>query len=442
MSVELTTLNLEDALEVLIDYRGKTPKKTTAGIPLVTAKIVKAGKILSTEEFIAEEDFDSWMVRGLPKSGDVVLTTEAPLGEVAQIRDLPVALAQRIVTLRGKKGLLLNDYLKYLLLSPQMQEKLHGRSSGSTVVGIRQSELRKIEIQLPSVNYQSKVASILKALDNQIDNLEFQNTTLESIAQTLFKSWFVNFDPVHAKAAGREPEGLSEGIAALFPSEFEESELGLIPKGWKSQKLKECCVKIANGATPKRNEPAYWSNGNIPWLKTGEFSDGFVFDSEEQITALGAQKSSVKLFPPNTVLIALYGATVGKLAILGRESTFNQAATGLTADDKFGQWLVYLWLKFRRDWIVGMASGGAQQNISKAIVEDTAVIRPSDDVLKVVNSILTPIFESMKLNSELARILSSLRDELLPRLISGKIRIEDAEGALADVMPSTEKQVA
>lgn len=332
----------------------------------------------------------------------------------------------------------LTDYIRFWLLS----NPIEGFLSGAVMPKLTQAALNSIPISFPTVQEQRRIVGILTSLEYFSESLLSQNTKLESIAQTIFKSWFVNFDPVHAKAAGREPEGLCAEIAALFPSEFEESELGLIPKGWKSQKLKECCVKIANGATPKRNEPDYWSNGNIPWLKTGEFSDGFVFDSEEQITALGAQKSSVKLFPPNTVLIALYGATVGKLAILGRESTFNQAATALTADDRFGQWLVYLWLKFRREWIIGMASGGAQQNISKAIVENTAVIRPSDNVLKVVNSILTPIFELMKTNSELVRILASLRDELLPRLISGKIRIEEAEEALADVVPSTEKQVA
>src|SRR5690606_39158567 len=159
----------EDCLDDLIDYRGKTPRKTNHGIPLITAKVVKSGRIETPDEFIAEEDYASWMTRGLPKIGDVVLTTEAPLGEVAQIKFLPVALAQRIVTLRGKPGLLDNCYLLYLLQSQEMQEKLVGRSSGTTVIGIKQSELRKIELALPPISEQRAIAHILGTLDDKIE---------------------------------------------------------------------------------------------------------------------------------------------------------------------------------------------------------------------------------------------------------------------------------
>jgi type I restriction enzyme S subunit len=164
MPSEQQVLPLEDCLEALIDYRGKTPSKTDMGIPLITAKVVKGGRIETPTEFIAPEDFDSWMTRGLPKVGDVVMTTEAPLGEVGQILRLPVALAQRIVTLRGKPHLLDNDYLLYMLQAEAFQEQLKGRSSGTTVVGIKQSELRKVPLSLPPVQIQRDVASILKAL--------------------------------------------------------------------------------------------------------------------------------------------------------------------------------------------------------------------------------------------------------------------------------------
>jgi type I restriction enzyme S subunit len=142
-------IRLEDALEALIDYRGKTPNKTKSGIPLITAKIVKNGFIQEPNEFIAEDDYDSWMVRGFPKIGDVVLTMEAPLGEVAQINDKRVALAQRIVTLRGKDGLLDNTYLKYFFKSEIGQSRLKERETGTTVTGIKQSELRLVEIYVP-----------------------------------------------------------------------------------------------------------------------------------------------------------------------------------------------------------------------------------------------------------------------------------------------------
>lgn len=133
---EWSVHNLEDCMEAIIDYRGKTPEKTQSGIPLITAKVVKGGRIEPTDEYIAAEDYDSWMRRGLPKAGDVVMTTEAPLGEIAQLGPEQVALAQRLITLRGKQDLLDNTFLKFLMQSDDVQAQLHARASGTTVLGI------------------------------------------------------------------------------------------------------------------------------------------------------------------------------------------------------------------------------------------------------------------------------------------------------------------
>ena len=248
-------LPLENVMEAIIDYRGKTPKKTDHGIPLITAKIVKGGRILEPAEFIAEEDYDSWMVRGLPKIGDVVVTSEAPLGEVAQLTSSNVALAQRIVTLRGKEGVLNNDFLLCAMQSSYVQHQLEARASGSTVKGIKQSELRKVLLPIPPENEQIEIAHHIKTLSNKIELNRQTNQTLEQMAQTLFKSWFVDFDPVidNALAAGNAiPEELQaraqrrqqqlskpdhkplpDNILQLFPSEFElTEELGWVPLGW------------------------------------------------------------------------------------------------------------------------------------------------------------------------------------------------------------------
>ena len=140
------TLPLEECLDALIDYRGKTPEKTDSGIPLITAKIIKGGRIEKASEFIAKDNYDVWMRRGIPQAGDVVMTTEAPLGEVAQLGKEKIALAQRVVTLRGKSGLLDSSYLLYLLQTEEMQDQLKARATGTTVLGIKQSELRKISV--------------------------------------------------------------------------------------------------------------------------------------------------------------------------------------------------------------------------------------------------------------------------------------------------------
>jgi len=152
-------LPLEDCLDALNDYRGKTPVKTTSGIPLITAKIIKGGRIETPTEFIATDDYDSWMRRGLPKEGDVVLTVEAPLGQVAQLGPEKIAFAQCVVTLRGKPGVLDSTYLLYLLKTEEMQEQLKSRATGTTVLGIKQSELRKVSVALVPFDQQQSVAA-------------------------------------------------------------------------------------------------------------------------------------------------------------------------------------------------------------------------------------------------------------------------------------------
>ena len=233
MASEWTVLPLEDCMEAIIDYRGKSPNKTSAGVPLVTAKIIKGGRILPPQEFIANEDYQAWMRRGVPAAGDVVMTTEAPLGEVAQLNGRRVALAQRVITLRGLPHLLDNTFLKFLLQSEPVQEELRNRGTGTTVLGIRQSELRKVRLPLPPLPEQKRIAHILGALDDKIELNRRMNATLEAMSRAIFKSWFVDFDPVRQKAAGQQPVGMDAQTAALFPDSFEDSEIGEVPKGWR-----------------------------------------------------------------------------------------------------------------------------------------------------------------------------------------------------------------
>src|SRR5437762_3790012 len=195
---------IADCMSAIIDYRGKSPRKTATGVPLITAKIVKGGKILAPEEFIAPEDYDQWMRRGIPKTGDILLTTEAPLGEVAQLDGRRVALAQRLITLRSRPNVLNNTFLKFALQGDFVQGQLRARATGTTVHGIRQSELRKVQLPVPPIGEQNDIAHILGALDDKIELNHRMDETLEAMARAIFKSWFVDFDPVRAKAAGRQ----------------------------------------------------------------------------------------------------------------------------------------------------------------------------------------------------------------------------------------------
>jgi type I restriction enzyme S subunit len=429
-------ISLEDAMEAIIDYRGKTPKKTKSGIPLVTAKIVKGGYILEPFEFIANDNYDSWMVRGLPKIGDVVLTTEAPLGETAQLTSANVALAQRIVTLRGKKGLLDNDFLLCALQSNFVRHQLESRSSGSTVRGIKQSELRKVSLPVPPLTEQQKIARILKSLSNKLVCNTQTNKTIEAMAQAIFKSWFVDFDPVKAKIRGEQPEGIDANTAALFPDKLVESELGLIPEGWAVQTIKSLSEKISKGTTPSKKDLGIATDEpSIRFLKVRDINDKGEInrDNLEFIpNSIHTTKLKRSILEKQDILFSIAG-TIGRVAIVDQDLdniNTNQAVSFIRLKDKEAYLaLVYMTLRDSRTQQKAIASvvQGVQANLSLANIGDMEIIVPPEKVLKLWNKQYLSILKMIKNNFSQSRELSSLRDTLLPKLLSGEIELTNKE---------------
>ncbi|MGD1009852.1 MAG: restriction endonuclease subunit S [Candidatus Aminicenantales bacterium] len=182
--VSVKTLSIEDVIERFIDYRGKTPEKSANGIPLVTARIVKGGRILQPTEFIREALYESWMRRGLPKTGDVLFTMEAPLGEVAIVEDARIALAQRILLMRPRADVLNSQYFMTALKVPAVWKQIEERATGSTVRGIRQAELRKVHIPVPSLPLQRGFSDRV----NEIRNLEADQAASRLRLEALFQS--------------------------------------------------------------------------------------------------------------------------------------------------------------------------------------------------------------------------------------------------------------
>ena len=423
---------LEEWMESIIDYRGKTPEKTTAGIPLITAKVIKGGRIETPSEFIAADAYDEWMRRGIPEAGDVVITTEAPLGEVAQLPKGKVALAQRVITLRGKKGLVDNTFLKYLLLSRPFQEDLEARATGTTVVGIKQSVLRKIDLDFPPFLDQKAIAHILGTLDDKIELNRKTNETLEAMAKALFKSWFVDFDPVRAKAEGRST-GLPAEISDLFPDSFEDSELGEIPSGW------QCCpftqlVDVISGGTPKTSVDEYW-NGSIPWFSVVDAPSGadcWVIQTDKSITHLGLDNCSSKLLPIGTTIISARG-TVGKVCLTGQDMAMNQSCYGLRSKAANCEYFCFYLTKSLVEILEARAHGSVFSTITRDTLDGVSTISPPLEVIQSFNGIAGALLFKIKNNLEENRILGNQRDALLPKLISGEIRIPDAEKMLEEV---------
>ena len=448
---------LEDALECLIDYRGKTPKKTISGIPLITAKIVKKGKIETPTEFIAKENYKSWMVRGLPKVGDIVLTTEAPLGEVAQLDNSNVALAQRIVTLRGKKDLLDNDFLLYLLQSDFIQHQLEARSSGSTVKGIKQSELRKIILKFPSLDKQKKIALKIKILDKKIQLNTQINQTLEQIAKALFKSWFVDFDPVRAKVqalsdglspeqaelaamqaiTGKTPEELTAlsqtqpdryaelaKTAKAFPCEMVEVDGVEVPKGWEYKPADEL-FDIGIGKTPPRKETEWFSTNpdDMQWISIKDMGNSGVFitESSEFLTNQAVDKFNIRKIPENTILLS-FKLTIGRVSITTCETTTNEAIAHFKITDKSFLTTEYLYLFFQQ---FDFNSLGSTSSIATAVnsktIKGIEILIPNEELIKAFQMKISNIFTQIKNLTMENKNLVDTRDLLLPKLLNGEI---------------------
>jgi type I restriction enzyme S subunit len=413
---------LEKCMDAIIDYRGKTPCKTNYGIPLITAKVVKDGRILPVTEYIDPASYDTWMRRGIPVKGDVLLTTEAPLGEVAQLDGRKVALAQRVITLRGRDGLLDNTYLKYLLISEYVQMQLFGHATGTTVEGIKQSELRKILLPIPPVPEQKAIAHILGSLDDKIELNRQMNETLEGMARALFKSWFVDFDPVidNALVAGNpipdefadraeiRRQALADGtanreVAKSFPAAFQQTEaMGWIPEGWKGAKLSDL-LEVKYGKDHKK-----LAEGSIPVYGSG-----------------GLMRYADKaLYSGESVLIPRKG-TLSNILYLNEK--FWTVDTMFYTTPKCSYFLKYTFYHLKRLDFASMNVGSAVPSMTTKVLNALPIVMPAESVLHKFDSVLTSYFERAEANNMQSKMLSKLRDTLLPKLISGEVRIEDAE---------------
>jgi type I restriction enzyme S subunit len=421
---------LEEWMESIIDYRGKTPEKTTAGIPLITAKVIKGGRIETPSEFIAADAYDEWMRRGIPEAGDVVITTEAPLGEVAQLPKGKVALAQRVITLRGKKNLVDNTFLKYLLLSRPFQEDLEARATGTTVMGIKQSILRKIDLAFPSFLHQKAIAHILGTLDDKIELNRKTNETLEAMAKALFKSWFVDFDPVKAKAEGRST-GLPAEISDLFSDSFEDSELGETPCGWETGRLDEI-LEI--------DPPRQLKRGSVsPYLEM----KGVPTSGHSAVDVVGREFSSGSKFRNGDTLLARITPCLenGKTAFvdflkdgeIGWGSTEFIVMCGRREEvNPFAYYLARSEV-FRNNAIQNMVGSSGRQRVPSDAVSGFTLPLPPKEILVKFGLLATYLMRRISATADQSVILSKIRDALLLKLISGEIRIPDAEKMLEEV---------
>ena len=396
------TKTIEEVTETLIDYRGKTPPKTTEGIKLITAKVIKGGTILDDKhEYISEETYDKWMKRGYLQQWDVLITTEAPLGEVAQLRTPEkIALAQRVILLRGNPKIINQGYYYQALKSDFVKGELNTRATGTTVLGIKQSELRKVLIPYYSLLTQNKIASILSAYDDLIENNNRRIKTLESMAQTLYQEWFVKFRfPGHEQV------------------KMVESDLGLIPEGWEFRALKDVC-NLVMGQSPKSE---FYN----------EIGEGLPF--HQGVSNFGARFPTDKIYCTILNRIAEAGdilfsvrAPVGRINIANKKIIIGRGLCGIRSNTG-NQSFIFQQLKEKFNEEDLMGGGTIFKSVTKKDMQEIKLIIASTDILQKFESIVDPVFRNLELLISKNDNLRQTRDLLLPKLISGQIDVENLD---------------
>ncbi len=425
---------LRELCSLIADCPHSTPVWTDSGHIVIRNQNIKNGRLdLSAPSFTDAEHFAHRTRRAKPTAGDIIFTREAPMGEVCMIpKGLECCVGQRQVLLRPDPAVVDGAYLLYALQSPQVQHEIGwNEGTGSTVSNVRIPVLEALHIPTPSIAEQREVAGVLGVLDDKITLLGETNAALEAIAQALFKSWFVDFDPVRAKAEGRDPIGMPPEVADLFPSEFEDSALGEIPKGWRIGAFADI-TDVVGGATPSTKEPAYWEGGRHCWATPKDLSGmdtPVLLDTERKITDAGLAKISSGLLPVGTVLMSSR-APIGYLAIAEVPVAVNQGFIAMKPKAGISNLFLLNLLRVQMDEIKSHANGSTFMEISKAAFRPLKVIVPPIPVVQAFDDVAGSLYERMVGNVRQITNLTELRDTLLPRLMSGKLRVPEIQEAV------------
>lgn len=385
LGMKFETYTMEEALSDIIDYRGKTPQKSNGGIPTLSAKSVKNNYIdYSNCYYISEEEYKRFMVRGFPKYGDVLLTTEAPLGLSARLDNSNIAVAQRLLTLRGKTDLLDNDYLLYWLQSPKGQSALKARETGTTVTGIKQSEFRKIKIDIPELCLQKKTAGVLKNFDDMIAAKKEINKNLEEQAKAIYHQMFID----------------------NYSSDWHNGTLSDI-------------ADITMGQSPKGDTYNEDGLGTVFYQGRAEF--GFRFPTRRLFT------TDPKRMAQELDVLMSVRAPVGDLNIASEPCCIGRGLAAIHSKDGHQSFVLYTVFALSQQLDVFNGEGTVFGSINRDSLNSMPIIVPDKESMEQFEIIVAPMDTIIRTNHKEICRLQTVRDSLLPRLMSGEVDISDID---------------
>ena len=409
----------------IVDCEHKTAPIDTVGIPSVRTTNIKNGRIdFESCNRISEETYILWTQRIKPEPGDLILAREAPVGEVGIIpQGIKVCLGQRTVLIRPNPEYLEPRYLLYFLLTPEMRHEMRCRAEGSTVSHLNMSDIRALEIpEPPSLDIQRTIASILGSLDDKIEVNRQMNNTLEAIGQAIFKHWFVDFEFPNEEGKPYKSSG----------GEMEETELGEVPVGWKVKSINEVAEVIKGRSY--RSVDLSESTTALVTLKSIERGGGYRRDGLKPF--IGEYKPEQVVIPGEMVIsytdVTQAAEVIGRPAIVRSDPTFDTLVASLDLAiirpkiSHLG--IPYLYLLFMTDdfqnHIYGHTNGTTVLHLDKNGVPSYNFALPTIPILDKFNEISIRIYEKIENNSQQNRTLATMRDALLPKLMSGEMRVK------------------
>ena len=353
--------------------------------------------------------------------GDLIFTQRGTIGGISLIpqsaRFSTYILSQNLMKLRPSPAKADPLFCYYVFRSPAMQSFIQRNSIGSTIPGFNLTQLRETAIPLPPLAEQRRIAAVLGALDDKIELNRKMNRTLEQMAQAIFKSWFIDFD-------GHDPADLVE------------SELGLIPRGWRIAHLGKLCSKIGSGATPRGGSDAYVDAGTSFIRSQNVYDFDFDWGGLVRLTDEDARQLQGVTVEKDDVLLNITGDSILRTCVVDPAvlpARVNQHVAIIRPKPPLASSILHLHLVHPRmkAWLLGHSAGATRKAVTKGHLEGIPVLLPPDEELHQVGASLAPMYAKRAANCAESRTLTTLRDTLLPKLISGEIRVPDAEATIA-----------
>ena len=430
---EVTLENLVGAVNTGLDAIKRAPiVDADTGIKCLRIQDITQSKPYASwgNTQVREPDFEKYRLR----KNEIIMARTCSPGICLLVKsDMRAVFNNGLARIRAVESRLCPEFLLYIFKSKEFADYIYGISHGTSVqLNMKVGDLTRYRLRLPPLAVQKEIASALTLLDDRITLLRETNATLEAIAQALFKSWFVDFDPVRAKQAGQQPEGMDEATAALFPNRFTDSPFGLIPEGWQTRTIGDV-IETFGGATPDTKNDDFWNPPEHAWTSPKDLSglnSPILLRTERGVSSKGLTKISSGLLPVGTLLLSSR-APIGYLAISQIPIAINQGYIAMTPGGALSPLYMYFWCSQNMEVIKGRANGSTFMEISKKAFRPIELTLPSKAVTEAFSNFAEPLFSRIAENERQAQTLATIRDTLLPRLISGQLRMP-TPSALAD----------